>query len=211
MIQGFLHPALAWGALLAGVPILIHLLNRQRFRPMAWGAMRFVEAAWRRTRRRMQLENLLLLLLRAGVIALLALALARPFLERSSPLAALTESRRDIVVLLDVSASMGHRQGLETPFDRARARAAELFSELRDDRGDRAWLFLAGRTPRLLSWGDPAKASAALEAVLRETDERMNLCALLAEVESIAQEESAGTGMSAIEVHLRTDLQRCWK
>lgn len=208
MIQGFLHPALAWGALLAGVPILIHLLNRQRFRPTAWGAMRFVEAAWRRTRRRMQLENLLLLLLRAGAIALLALAIARPFLESSSPLAALTESRRDLVVILDVSASMGHRGEVKTSFDRARERAGELLDELRDDRGDRAWLLLAGRTTRMLSWGDPAKAMAALDAVARETDERMDLTAALAEVEAIAREEAAGTGTSAIEVHLLSDLQR---
>jgi len=208
MIEGFLHPGLAWGALLAGVPILIHLLNKQRFRPTPWGAMRFVEAAWRRTRRRMQLENLLLLLLRAGAIALLALALARPFLESSSPLAALTESRRDLVVILDVSASMGHKESVETSFDRARARAAELLEELHDDRGDRAWLFLAGRTPRLLTWGDPEKASAALMTLSGETAERMNLAAVLAEVEAIAEEESAGTGESAIEVHLLTDLQR---
>ena len=208
MIEGFLHPGLAWGALLAGVPILIHLLNRQRFRPTPWGAMRFVEAAWRRTRRRMQLENLLLLLLRAGAIALLAFALARPFLERSSPLAALTESRRDLVVILDVSASMGHREAIETSFDRAQVRASELFDELRDDRGDRAWLFLAGRSPRLLSWGDPVKAEAALEALSGATDERMDLAAILAEVEAIAKEEAAGTGTSTIEVHLLTDLQR---
>jgi hypothetical protein len=208
MIQGFLHPALAWGALLAGVPILIHLLNRQRFRPTPWGAMRFVEAAWRRTRRRMQLENLLLLLLRAGAIALLALALARPFLESSSPLAALTESRRDLVVILDVSASMGHRESVETSFDRARSRAVDLFDELSDERGDRAWLFLAGRSPRLLTWGDPVKAASALEAVSGETAERMNLTAVLAEVQTLAEEESAGTGESAIEVHLLTDLQR---
>lgn len=208
MIQGFLHPALAWGALLAGVPILIHLLNRQRFRPTPWGAMRFVEAAWRRTRRRMQLENLLLLLLRAGAIALLALALARPFLESSSPLAALTESRRDLIVILDVSASMGHRESVETSFDRARARAVDLFDELSDDRGDRAWLFLAGRSPRLLTWGDPAKAASALDAVSSETSERMNLSAILAEVQALAEEEAAGTGKSAVEVRLLTDLQR---
>jgi len=208
MIQGFLHPALAWGALLAGVPILIHLLNRQRFRPTPWGAMRFVEAAWRRTRRRMQLENLLLLLLRAGAIALLALALARPFLESSSPLAALTESRRDVIVILDVSASMGHRESIETSFDRARTRAVDLFDELSDDRGDRAWLFLAARSPRLLTWGDPGKAAAALEAVSSQTAERMNLSAVLAEVQALAEEEAAGTGESAIEVHLLTDLQR---
>ena len=55
------HPA--FGALLASVPLLIHLLNRQRHRPLEWAAMKFVLAAYRKTRRRAQLENLILLLL----------------------------------------------------------------------------------------------------------------------------------------------------
>ena len=51
-IDGFVHPALAFGAALAAVPLAIHLLNRQRHRPLQWAAMRFVQAAWRRTRNR---------------------------------------------------------------------------------------------------------------------------------------------------------------
>ena len=46
MFQGFVHPALAFGALLAGVPLIIHLLNRQRHKPVPWAAMRFVLAAY---------------------------------------------------------------------------------------------------------------------------------------------------------------------
>ena len=63
MFEGFVHPALAFGALLAAVPLVIHLLNRQRHKPMQWAAMRFVLAAYKKTRRQVQLENLLLLLL----------------------------------------------------------------------------------------------------------------------------------------------------
>ena len=69
MFDGFVHPGLVIGAALAAVPLLIHLLNRQRFKPLSWAAMRFVEAAWRKTRRRARLENLLLLLLRMAAIA----------------------------------------------------------------------------------------------------------------------------------------------
>ena len=78
-LSGFANPALLWGTALASVPLLIHLLNRQRYKPMPWAAMRFVLAAYRRTRRRVELENLLLLLLRMAAVALLALAVARPF------------------------------------------------------------------------------------------------------------------------------------
>ncbi len=72
MFEGFVNPALVAGAGLASVPLLIHLFNRQRYKPMEWAAMRFVLAAYKKTRRRVQLENLLLLLLRMGAIALSA-------------------------------------------------------------------------------------------------------------------------------------------
>ena len=52
LVDGFVHPALAAGVALAAVPLAIHLLNRQRHRPMAWAAMRFVLAAYKKTRRR---------------------------------------------------------------------------------------------------------------------------------------------------------------
>jgi hypothetical protein len=59
---------------------------------MPWAAMRFVMAAYKKTRRRAQLENLLLLFLRMAAVALLAFAISRPFAGDESPLAALTES-----------------------------------------------------------------------------------------------------------------------
>src|SRR5215218_9948498 len=102
---GFVNGALLWGAALAAVPLIIHLLNRQRHKPMPWAAMRFVLAAYRKTRRRVQMENLLLLLLRMAAVALLAFALARPFTGRNSPLAGFIESRRDVMLVLDASAS----------------------------------------------------------------------------------------------------------
>ena len=60
MFEGFLHPALLWGTALAAVPLIIHILNRRRHRPLVWGAMRFVLAAHKRTRRRVQLEKKIL-------------------------------------------------------------------------------------------------------------------------------------------------------
>ena len=49
---GFLNPLLAFGVLAAAVPLIIHLLNRSRHKPMDWAAMRFARAAWKRIRRR---------------------------------------------------------------------------------------------------------------------------------------------------------------
>jgi hypothetical protein len=69
------------GAVSIAVPILIHLLSRQRRRPIKWAAMRFLLEALRKHRRRLQLEQILLLAVRCLILALLGAALARPFLE----------------------------------------------------------------------------------------------------------------------------------
>ncbi len=206
--EGFLHPALALGALLAAVPLLIHLLNRQRHKPLPWAAMRFVFAAVRKTRRRVQMENLLLLLLRMAAVALLAFAIARPFIGAHSPLAGLAESRRDLVLVLDGSASTGYREDIDSVFERIVDRARRLLLELDAGRGDRARLLLAGDYPRLLSWTDPQKALAVLDTLDEPTHEALDLAAALGEVLGFAREESAGTGESSIEVRLLSDLQR---
>lgn len=207
-IGGFVHPALLAGLAAAALPIVIHLLNRQRHKPLPWAAMRFVLAAYRKTRRRVELENLLLLLLRTGAILLLALALARPFTGAKSPLAALTDARRDLVVVLDASASMGQRDGIETVFERARERARALAREASGSHGDRLRLILAGATPRLLSWNTPEQALSLLDTLESPTSEPLDLAAALSEVLRLAQEAQSGASAAGLEVHLLTDLQK---
>lgn len=206
--DGFIHPGLALGALLASVPLLIHLLNRQRHQPLPWAAMRFVMAAYRKTRRRAQLENLILLLLRMAAVALLALAVARPFTGRDSPLAPLTESRRDLLLVVDGSASTGYREGVESVFEAVLRRSRELVSDLDGTRGDRVRLLLAGDHVRLLSTRTPDDALSMLTTLGDPTDESLDLPAALAEVVAAAEEEAAGSGTSQLEVRVLTDLQR---
>lgn len=69
------------GALAIAIPIIIHLLWRQRRHPIEWAAMRFLIEALKKQKRRLQLEQLLLLLTRCLILALLGFALARPLLE----------------------------------------------------------------------------------------------------------------------------------
>lgn len=208
LLGGFVNTALLWGATLAAVPLVIHLLNRQRHKPMPWAAMRFVLAAYRKTRRRVQMENLLLLMLRMAAVALLAFALARPFTGRLSPLAGFTESRRDVILVLDASASTGYRESVDTVFDRAVARAREIVRELDGGRGDRVRLILAGGYPRLLSWTQPEQASAMLDTLATPTDESLDLAGALGEVLGFAREEVAATGQSTLEIRLLSDMQR---
>ncbi len=94
---------------LAGVaiPILIHLLNRRRFDIVDWGAMRFLKVS-EITRRKIFIEELMLMLLRMGLIAILVLAMAAPWaagpIVEKLPLG----NNRDVVLVFDGSAPMSY-------------------------------------------------------------------------------------------------------
>ncbi len=109
-----LHPLLLWGTAAVAVPILIHLLLRQRPRPRPWAAMRWLLAAAQAAQRRYKLTNLLLLLLRCLIVMLIALAVARP------SIAGIGGGER-LVIIVDRSASMGGRGTEPGPLAAAKA------------------------------------------------------------------------------------------
>ena len=100
--MGFLHPLLLAGLAAVAIPILIHLLLRQRPRPRPWAAMRWLLAAAQQASRRYKLTNLLLLLLRMLVVAMIAIAVSRPLLGSHG-------GGERLVIIIDCSASMGPR------------------------------------------------------------------------------------------------------
>lgn len=142
----FANPAMLFGALLFGVPLIIHLLNRRRYQIKSWAAMSFLLRAYKRTRRRLRLEHFLLLLVRCLIIALLAAAMARPFVPSDSLFSGLSERSRNVVAVLDASYSMGYRDGPgETAFDRAIGGVKSIARALDSGRGDTCSLIVLGR------------------------------------------------------------------
>src|SRR5215204_6429607 len=121
----FMNPlTMAAGAALVSAPIIIHLINRMRFRRVRWAAMEFLLKAQKKMRRKMILEQLLLLLLRCLLVFLAGVLFARflgctPFKGQ--------ENRATLhVVLLDDTPSMGELgqtpEGKQiVPFDEGRA------------------------------------------------------------------------------------------
>jgi VWA domain-containing protein/aerotolerance regulator-like protein len=110
-------------------------------------------APWQRLRRS------LLLLLQLLLVLLLVLLAARPFLERPAGLA------RDLVVVIDTSASMAATDVLP---DRLTAAKAAVLDALRDLPTDgRVSVIAAGRTPRVVANGttDLGRIRAAIDAI----------------------------------------------
>ena len=145
----FINPGLLWLALAAAVPIIIHLLNKQRYQRVRWAAMEFLLAAMKKTRKRIQIENLLLLLLRVLVIIGLVLALSRPFLTGKLA-SGLAQSDTHIIIALDNSYSMGYRAGVQSNFDEAKEAADKLIDALKPNRGDKVSLVTISDRPEVI-------------------------------------------------------------
>src|SRR3954451_15302419 len=128
MAEWFLNPGfLVAAAALVSAPIIIHLINRMRFRRVRWAAMEFLLKAQKRMRRKLILEQLLLLFLRCLLVFLAGVLFAR-FLGFG------TGEREDAratahAVVLDDSPSMGEAVLVEgrqtTPFAEAKAQVTD--------------------------------------------------------------------------------------
>jgi len=121
--MSFLNSMMLFGTAAVAVPIIIHFLNRRKFKTVPWAAMKFVKLSVDQNQRRMRLEDLILLLIRCALLALLALALARPALKNSST-DVLGQTKVTGVLVLDNSYSMDLRgRDGKTAFEQAQAAA----------------------------------------------------------------------------------------
>lgn len=146
----FINPAMLWFGLAGAVPIIIHILNRQRYRRVPWAAMEFLLRALKKNKKRLLLEDLIILALRVALLVLLAGALAQPLWNRPA-LAALTSSDTYYVLVLDHSYSMGYeRPGRRTPFEQAKALATQVLSQVEIAQGDKLSLVLLSDAPTAL-------------------------------------------------------------
>lgn len=141
MFENFHNVLMLAGLGAAAVPLVLHLLSRARYRSVDWGAMLFLRGAEAKHRQSTRLNQMLLVLVRMALVALLAVALARPIV-RGSWVGQAQETRLTAAIILDCSASMAFEENGRSRFELARGAAQQVLAGLR--RGDRAFLVLAG-------------------------------------------------------------------
>ena len=141
----------AAGGALVAAPILIHLLNRRKFRIVDWAAMDFLLEADQRNRRRVQIEEMILLALRCLAMLLAGLFVARPFLPGTIARSLFQSVRTERVVLIDDSPSMDATHAGSSPFRTAKRRVTEFITALAEQGGsDSLTLCLTSRPDRPL-------------------------------------------------------------
>lgn len=202
----FLNPALAFGALLFAVPLIIHLLNRQRYRKRPWAAMEFLLAAYKKQRNRLRTENLLLLLLRCLIPIALAFAIARPTL-RDSAMSSLLGGSCHHVIVVDGSYSMGLlAQGVPSPWERSKTLGSQLLERVEGKQGHKVSIAVSGVRP---SWPvmdelSIPRARATLAALRGPLDASTDLLPVLRQTADFLERGSD----PEYRIYLFTDLQR---
>jgi von Willebrand factor type A domain/Aerotolerance regulator N-terminal len=127
--MGFLAPALLFGLAALAIPPIVHLLNRRRFDVVDWAAMQFLQIS-ERTRKKIFLEQFLLMLLRMGLILLLVLGVASPWVRLPWLAKIAPRPNRDMVIILDGSFSMDYAKDGHTAHDAAKDWAADFLGRL---------------------------------------------------------------------------------
>lgn len=160
-----LNPLLLWFLPLAALPVILHLLNLSRLRDVQLPTYRFLMEGYVQQRRRLQLVEWLLLLLRTAVVALAVAALARPVVEHSGALFG-GRGGRDVVFVIDTGMTTGLVTDGLSALHRIRAAVAAAVERLAPD--DFVTLVRAGISPRLLhraARGDGLRITAELDAL----------------------------------------------
>ncbi len=134
----FLNPLLLFGLIGVASPIIIHLLAKKQIKRVVWAAMKFLKVTVRRNQRKMNIEDIILLILRCALVCMLALALARPALRRSG--ISFFGGSETAFILLDNSGSMSTSDGAETRFEKARKAAEQVLDSLPGGSSVAVWL-----------------------------------------------------------------------
>src|SRR3954466_11546221 len=106
--MSFLTPLFLLGLAGLAVPVIIHLIQRERKNVVQFPSLMFLQRIPYQSVRRRRIRNWPLLLLRLAALALIVAAFARPFLRNLALVAAATKRSREVVRSLDNSYSMGY-------------------------------------------------------------------------------------------------------
>src|SRR6056297_317024 len=159
----FLYPALLAGFAFVAVPLLVHLINMLRHRRRRWAAMDFLLVSYRKQKKWLRLRQLLLLLTRLGVAAVL-IAMLCGWTGGRQLLGILGGQTTHHIVILDDSYSMGDASGggEVTAYQRALQALEQLTQRLAADQGSHQLTVMrASRASLAVRGGNEAGDAAA--------------------------------------------------
>jgi hypothetical protein len=158
--MGLVAPLALVGLAALAIPVLIHLIQREKKRVVEFPSLMFLRRIPYQSVRRRRIRDAALLMMRLAALALIILAFARPFFRRDSLAAAAQNGARESVILVDRSYSMEYGDR----WSKAQAAARDVIRGMKP--GDRASLvfFATGADVAVRSAGDRPNLEAVLAA-----------------------------------------------
>ncbi|MDZ7372056.1 MAG: BatA domain-containing protein, partial [candidate division KSB1 bacterium] len=200
--MSFLNPSILFGLAAAAVPLLIHLLTRTKRRIIPFSTLRFLKEIQYQQSRRLKLRQLLLLILRTAVVALLVLAFARPTLNRA-PISG-GKARTAAALIIDNSMSMNRYVKGRSLFEEAKEKALTVLRS--SEAGDR--MFILTATDTSAEWNRmpfaPGPLAEKQVSDLKLSYKRTNLTAAL----QAAARRIGGLAELNKEIYIFSDLQQ---
>ncbi len=200
MDLAFLNATFLFGALGAAIPLILHLVRRQRAGIQVFSMVRFLASSQRAVVRQQKFRRLLLLLLRMAACALLAVIFARPFVrDQGASIFAGTQPEA-VAILVDTSYSMGYGNRLAL----ARRRATEVLDGLQT--GDQvALLTFAAQATVVRELGpDQSVLPGLLDSRVEVTSEGTNYLEALRS----ADDQLSGSDFDRRTLYLVSDFQQ---
>jgi hypothetical protein len=198
----FAAPLFLMAALAAAIPVVMHLVNRQRAKQLPFPTLRFLKISVQKTRRRKRIHDVLLMALRAAVLLLIAAALAKPTVTTFGALWG--NAGTAAVIVLDNSMSMGTIDGDRPRVETATAAAGQILDQLAE--GDQAAL-LPTCGPSFPDAGRLARTQDPVRQMLgqcRVSYERADLTAKLQQARDLLAKSDAPNK----QIYVLTDMQR---
>jgi len=122
----FLNTAILVGLIAGAIPIIIHLITRQKAKTVFFSTLRFLKELQNQQIRRLKIRRILLLILRTLIILVLVLAFARPTLKGRLSTGVSSAAETTAIIIMDNSLSMGLESNGQQLYDIAKQRAQEL-------------------------------------------------------------------------------------
>ncbi|HWB60388.1 MAG TPA: BatA and WFA domain-containing protein [Chthoniobacteraceae bacterium] len=190
--MSLLSPWMLYGFAALAAPIIIHLWQRRRVVQVNFSTLRFLKLVAAKTSRSSRIENIILLLLRCLIFALLALAAARPVISTKAAKLFGGDAPRTVVLAIDNSMSMGYRPGDDSRLESAKKEALAVIDDLKP--GDDVAIFTVGdRVDELIAEPtvDHRVARETVESI-RQSEDRSDFSAVFREARKIVAQGSHG-------------------
>lgn len=192
-----LHAGLAAGAALAAIPVILHLFMRQTPKHIIFPALRLIRERHKRSKKQLKIKNWLLLMARMLLLALMALALARPTLNSETSLGD-QEVPTALAFVFDTSMSMQYTEKGNDRLTEAKNRATDILKKTTED----SEVFVVDSA-------DPVKPLAVSPASARKRIDALTLRAANQPLNAALVQASnavAASNLARREIYVLTDL-----